>query len=84
MGGDVYLNRRLTDAAKFKIRMQDKKQREESDTILDGRRLSEEADRLDVDVERFVKVTLNLRLNLVHAQARLNGELATKPINIRK
>ena len=80
------MNRRLTDAANFKLRMQDKNRQQDEDyrTIQDGRKLSKEADRLDPDVERFVKEILNLRLRLVHAQARLNGELATKPINIRK
>ena len=72
LGDDVFHYRRLTDAVK--LRKQEKK--ETGDKIQEAIKLSEEAERLCTE--------LQLRLRVVHAQARLNGELVTEPPDIGK
>ena len=82
--GDMYSNRHLTDAANR--RMQEKKRRRDEDysTIQEGMKQSKEADRVYIELDKFLQSVVNLRARLFHGQARLNSCLATEPPNSRK
>ena len=73
-GGDVH-HYRLTDAVKLRKQEKKRQQDETWNQIQEARKLSEEAERLCTE--------LQLRLIVVHAQARLNGEPLTEPPDIR-
>ena len=88
-GTDMYRGR--TAAAKFLLqekRRQHAKRQQDKDviyeTIQEGRKQSEEADRLRPGVEVFLQKVWDLQLRHTFAHANLNAALATEPPNIRK